>query len=1438
MSDDQDGIRAGSVHKVKMFTGKDFHLWRFQFMTYAENREVDGFLDGSEKKPEEDASVDEKKRWKKGDSTARTILLTAIDYNQMQLVTTCNTAQEMWEKLRGKYEKESLSHRSKLNREFHNIRKGDRSLESYIKDFDAICDKMRGAGITVPNDEKVIQLTEGLPEDAYDVIVTSILEVAGIEYEEACGRLLTYEGRHTKRDSHQDGEVFFGGRGRGSSRGGGRGNSRGRGRGGGPSNGKGCYRCGEQGHFASDCKKPPKCYGCLETGHISTNCPNKGKAQEEVKNKGNGSVFSLEEVKKNVVGEANMAGRVPPRMTWIIDSGCTQHMCNSEKYFLEPNELQEKKHMMMGNGDLLEIEKEGDVGLKVMSAQGMVDGTLKDVLYSAEVRRNLVSVVRMMRKGINVVFAEDTMTCSMVRGKVWFDPKDVVGSAPEKDDLFVLEEGGVTKTEMGEMYASVALSEERLWHLRLGHLGSENLRKLQSKEMVNGLEIKGNLTGNSKICEGCMKGRQSREQFPLAEHRGRDLLELVHSDVCGPITPSSIGGNRFYVTFVDDFSRKTWVYLLKHKSEVFGYFKTWKWKVEKQSGKKMKCLRTDRGGEYLSAEYKAFLEKEGIDHQVTMAGTPQQNGVAERMNRTLQEKGRSMLAGSGLKGGFWGEAIMTAAYLRNRSPSRSLEQEKTPEEIFSGWKPSVRHLRVFGCKSYVWVPDEKRRKMEEKSWTGILVGYAHQSKGYRIYNPVTRRIETSRDVRFSEEEFVYPQEIGQKHFGEEGSSEMSQELTVRSESTVTTEPQIREESTEVHREENRTDDRGMSREEIRTITGDRQTELQGVTENPGEEQTEVAAGARRRSTRVTWAPVRLTAEKRGELRSEEQETETETQRRPIREVKQPVRLTADRRGELHSIVGYCGLAVGEEPPTMREALQSEDRELWEKALINEHSAIIKNNTYSLVQRPRGQRVLRSKYVLKVKRRQDGRIDKYKARLVILGNMQEGGVDYEETFAPVMKYQSLRTVLAIANEEGLLVHQMDVKNAFLHGELEEDVFMEQPEFLVKKGEEEKVWKLNKALYGLKQAPRAWNKRLDDFLKGKGFYQCLNDTAIYTKGEGDDKVILAVYVDDILLISKKICGVNEVKGDLSREFEMVDFEEVESILGIQITRSMEEGWLELDQKRYVEVILSKFHMSDCKGVTIPLEGGLKYTKEQEAITEEERREMESIPFRQAIGSLMYLMVCTRPDLAASIGVFSKFMQNPGIQHWEGIKRIFRYLKMTAGKCLRFEKQGRVEVKGYCDADWAGDIDTMKSTSGYVFMIGGGAISWSSKKQQTVALSSSEAEYMSATHASKEALWVKRFVEEIGWKQPCVEIYCDNQSALKLMKNPKYHAKTKHISVQYHFLRELIEEGEIKFIFVGTNLQCADFLTKGLAREKLERFTKDVGLKESTKKKEEKN
>ena len=969
-----------------------------------------------------------------------------------------------------------------------------------------------------------------------------------------------------------------------------------------------------------------------------------------------------------------------------------------------------------------------------------------------------------------MVFDQGRGTCDLVKGPINYSREDVMGRAHQRQDLWVLDEGG--KTSEGEVNSVENSHVMKKWHLRMGHLGENNLKRMFREQMVRGLEQDSGNLGSLAVCEGCMQGRQTRNPFPENEEgQIRERLDLVHSDVCGPINPRSLGGSRYFLTFLDHASRKSWVYLMKQKSEAFSFFQKWKAMVENQTSRKLKCLRTDRGGEYLSNAFKAYLARQGIEHQLTVAGTPEQNGAAERLNRTLEERARSMLAESGLPGSLWGEVVMTACYLRNRSPSSVLTDPITPEEAWCGYKPSAGHLRVFGCRSFVHIPAEKRKKMEPKSWTGVLVGYGQKSKGWRIYNPAKRRVELSRDVVFSEREYFYLQPSRlEDTFVDETMVEISSDLSPQS---------------------------GITSEQIEGGTSAVQDEVVdsgvGVT-SEDEEEVEVQP---RRSERVSRPPQRLTTNEDGELQN------------------------------LENVHGYCNYAVQEEPATITEAMEGEDRAEWEKALESEHQSIVKSGTYELVDRPQGRKILRTKYVLKIKRKQDGSVDKYKVRLVVLGNMQKDGVDYKETFAPVLKYQSLRVLLALANEEGMHVHQMDVKTAFLNGELEEEVYLEQPEWLAKKGEEEKVWKLRKALYGLKQAPRAWNKRLNDFLVGKGFCRSSYDTAIYTEGSGDSRVFIGVYVDDILVISRDLKRVEEIKSLLGTEFEMTDFGEADTVLGIQIKRNLTEGWLELNQHRYIETVLDRFNMTACRSISVPLESGVKYSKEQGASNEAEAERMQAVPYKEAIGSLMYLMVCTRMDLAAAIGVFSRFMQSPGVDHWEGVKKVLRYLRGTSEKCLRFQRQGGVTLSGYCDSDFAGCVDTRRSTSGYVFLLSGGAVSWSSKRQPVVVLSTTEAEYIAGTHAAQEALWLKRFLGDLGWEQGRVLVRCDSTSALRLMKNPEFHARTKHIEVKYHFLREKIEAGELEFKYVGTNLQCADFMTKGLGREKHLGFCRAVGL-----------
>jgi Reverse transcriptase (RNA-dependent DNA polymerase) len=411
---------------------------------------------------------------------------------------------------------------------------------------------------------------------------------------------------------------------------------------------------------------------------------------------------------------------------------------------------------------------------------------------------------------------------------------------------------------------------------------------------------------------------------------------------------------------------------------------------------------------------------------------------------------------------------------------------------------------------------------------------------------------------------------------------------------------------------------------------------------------------------------------------------------------------------------------------------------------------------------------------------------------------------------------------MAAAEGMEIHQMDVKTAFLNGDLEEDIYMEQPEGMVEEGQEDKVCRLKKPLYGLKQGSRCWNIKIDGEMITEGFTRCSSDRAVYFRGEGKSLVVIPIYVDDISVYGYPGSEIQRAKDFLRSKWEMTDLGRVHYLLGIEITE--DDDCFSLSQSKYIREVLARFQMTDCTPISTPMETGVKLSKGMEPVQEWEKKDMEGVPYKEAVGSLMYLMVATRPDIAAAVGAVSQFMQNPGPEHWAAVVRILRYLQGTQNVGLKFFKSAeKVEIHGYVDADYAGDYDSKKSTTG----CSSGAISWSSKKQSTVALSSTESEYMAATSASKEALWLRSFFGELGFGQKTTTVWSDNQSSIALMKNPVYHAKTKHIDIQFHFIRDLVASGALSFRFVPTARQAADNLAKAVPRDKVKICNDLVGV-----------
>eukprot|EP00253_Pinus_taeda_P013492 PITA_13492 len=476
--------------------------------------------------------------------------------------------------------------------------------------------------------------------------------------------------------------------------------------------------------------------------------------------------------------------------------------------------------------------------------------------------------------------------------------------------------------------------------------------------------------------------------------------------------------------------------------------------------------------------------------------------------------------------------------------------------------------------------------------------------------------------------------------------------------------------------------------------------------------------------------------------------------------------------------------VNHDPDTFAEA---SGHPHWEANMNEEYHSLLANDTWNLVPLPKGRKLVRCKWVYRTKYGPDGKVDKHKARLVAKGFSQVEGIDYTETFSPVAKMNSIRLVLSLAASLKWEVHQMDVKSAFLHGDLHEEIYMEQP------------------LASSKQTPAL----------------CYSENTVYTKKVGNSLIILVLYVDDLILTGSDPNLINHVKSSLKKKFEMTDLGHLHYFLGLQALQS-KEG-ISLSQSKYACDILRHFHMEDCKPAPSPFQSRVKLSVSCTS------SEVDANLYHQLVGKLLYL-THTRPDLSFVVGLVARFIQNPRESHWKAAKRILRYVRGTVQFGIHYSAKAAPLLVGFTDSDWAGDPDDRKSTAGYVFTLGSGPITWACKKQAAISLSSAEAEYRGAVEASKEALWLHQILSELGFEQQHpTTLWCDNQSAIQLCKDPVQHQRSKHIELHMHFIRKLIHDHVLEVQYCSTDDQVADIFTKALTEANFTKLRYLLGVQE---------
>jgi hypothetical protein len=815
---------------------------------------------------------------------------------------------------------------------------------------------------------------------------------------------------------------------------------------------------------------------------------------------------------------------------------------------------------------------------------------------------------------------------------------------------------------------------------------------------------------------------------------------------------------------------------------------------------KIKRLQTDGGGEFTSLAFEKYLSDNGIFHQKSCPHTSQQNGIAERKHRHIVETGLTLLAQSHLPSRYWVEAFQTGVYLINRLPSSTIKFSTPYFKLFK-IEPDYASLKVFGCACYPLLRPYTKHKLEFRSKQCIFLGYSSNHKGYRCLDPNTNRIYISRNVVFDENLFP-AQDRFQTSQSARNQSPASGIVLIPSQFYSTSSDLI---STAVSPAELTSSappveptSSTLLVEPVGSAPSVEPTSSAPLVEHIGsapsaEPTCSAPTSPLVDSLHVVSAPTSpniVTRSMTGHLEPKEY---------PGFHLYQSIKSTK------HPLKAMAAATLPREPTSYSQAVKNPD---WLAAMESEFQALLDNATWTLCSRPRGRNVIHNKWVYKLKQKPNGTIDRYKARLVAKGFEQRDGIDYSETFSPVIKPATMRLLLALAVNFQWPIKQLDVSNAFLHGNLLEEVYMEQPQGFVDKRYPDFVCKLNKALYGLKQAPRAWFHRLTQALHNLGFIGSLVDTSLFVLHTSSVHIFVLIYVDDIIITGTDLPKINAIISDLQAEFKMKDLGALSYFLGIHVSRN-NQG-LYLNQAKYVLDLLHRVDMIGAKPYAAPCTSGKKLTK----------FDGDPLPdpslYRHIVGALQYCTL-TRPDIAYSVNQLCQFLHCPTTTHFQAAKRVLKYLKGTPDHGLLFTP-GPIQLNAYCDSDWAGDPIDRRSTSGYGVFLGHCLLSWQAKKQPVVSRSSTEAEYRAMAIATAELYWLRMLFRElnISLNNPPT-LWCDNIGALALASNPIYHARTKHIEVDYHFIREKILHKDMLASYISTEDQSADIFTKGLTSQR---------------------
>lgn len=1346
-SDMKSSIISLNMNGITKLTSTNFITWRLQVKALLEAHELHVFISDTDQTPTEtvtnaDGTVAPNPSlavWKRQDRLLYSSILGTLSLNIQPVVARATTTREIWTLLHNTYGKPSRAHVKQIKQSLKKSSKGTQSITEYMQGVMAKADQLALLGAAIEHEDLLDYITEGLSDDYKAIIEMVNGRDIPITTEELHEKLLLRENTLATTEENNNSSVPVTAntvqtrpyqrpqyRGQSSPRGG----YQGRGRG---YLGK-CQICGVQGHSARRCPQ----YSSAPAQHQTHYRPGAPLLQTPQWHSPQQMAHPPWTPQAHYTAASASDMSVSP---WLLDSGASHHITSDLNNLSLHAPYHGGDDVMIGNGTGLPITHTGSTKLSPSSRPL----TLNNVLCVPDMRKNLISVNKLCKTN-NVMVQMcpfDFQVKDLRTGETL-----VNGKASKGVYEWPTENSSVLNSALA---FSCFKTSKSGWHSRLGHPNSQTL-----SHMISCFHLPVS-SSSSLPCNSCFSNKIHKLPFSNTTLSSSRPLDIIFSDVwTSPI--HSIDGFKYYVLFVDHFTRYTWMFPMKAKSQVAQIFPSFKMLVENRFKSKITTLYSDNGGEFVGL--RSYLAQHGIAHHTSPPHTPEHNGVSERKHRHIVETGLTLLHHAGIPNTYWSYSFAAAVYLINRMTTPVLANSSPFQALFQS-PPNYIKLRSFGCLCYPWIRPYGNNKFTPRSTPCVFLGYSLTQSAFLCLDVPTSRVFISRHVTFHEN--VFPFSSLSKISTTSDTSNIS-----NSSNSATLVP-IFSQSNAVPLE--------PTVAVLSSVSGISPTSTMAST-----------------STSSLPQPTTPSPNNTHSMTTRSKNNITKPNRK----------------------YGLAAILAEIAPVNLAQALKDKR---WRLSMGDEYNAIVRNRTFDLVPRHMATNIVGCMWLHRIKYNPDGTVKGLKSRLVAKGNHQRPGIDFHETFSPVIKHASIRLVLGLAVAQDWALKQLDVNNAFLQGDLDEEVYMTQPPGFIDKDRPDHVCRLRKAIYGLKQAPRAWYKALSDALISVGFVNSLADASLFVLCSGRLVIYILIYVDDIIVTGNCFPEIIKFIKHLSSRFSLKDLGDLSYFLGMEAHRT--STGLHLTQTKYITDLLAKTKMTEAKPVATPMcstqvltqKGGVSLS--------------DPLTFRAIVGSLQYLCL-TRPDIAFAVNRLSQFMHSPTTLHLEAAKRVLRYLAGTPHKGLFFARNTPLTLHAYSDSDWAGDHDDYTSTGAYIVYLGKQPISWSSRKMKGVARSSTEAEYRSLTAAAAEVLWITHLLKELRVSLPTMPtLFCDNIGATYLAANPVFHSRMKHLALDYHFVRELVQRKFLRVSHINTKDQLADALTKPLPRARFHDLFVKIGL-----------